>query len=105
MGAVRAIALGLAMLIALPWCAVEGTAHAQVWKPRSRQKRKPPSGAAEAKSVATKTRKPKPARVKHVSKKKKKAVAKKKQRHVAKPAADDDDDDFTIVEEDFPDEG
>lgn len=99
---VRAIAIGVAMLIASPFAAIEGAADAQVWKPKSRQKK--PKATTEAKSVSTKNRKAKSSKVKRSPKKKKAPVAKKKKRQVKPPPVESDDDEFTIVEEDWPDE-
>ncbi len=101
---VRAIALGVAMLIALP------AASAQVWKPQSRQKKQPKvQGNTEAKSVSPKTRKV--GRTKPVKRTKKRpdGVAKKKPAAKKKPVTKKqrpsaDDDDYTIIEEDWPDE-
>lgn len=102
---VRAIALGVAMLIAMP------SVSAQVWKPKSRQKKQPKvQGTTEAKSVSPKTRKA--GRTKSVKRTKKKpaAFAKKQKKKSKKPAVKkqrapaSDDDDYTIIEEDWPDE-
>jgi len=103
---VRAIALGVAMLIAMPYVAVPPDASAQVWKPKSRQKKQPKiEGTTEAKSPAAKTRKPGKTKSVKRSPKKKAAPAKKKKAKAKKPKpVVEDDDEFFIIEEDFPDE-
>ncbi len=111
----RALAVLVAALVATPIEAAldASDAAAQVWKPRSKQRKStagpaikaPRAGKANAKSPPKKSRKAsskaKPARTKGPSKATR--PEKKHPRKVRRTPARDEDD-FTIIEEDFPDD-